>query len=151
MESEYDHVVVAYWAMDLLAAGSIAIGAGYAGWSEFPPVVVAVGAGALFVGALSLLRWIKPGAQRFALPGLTVGEVSWTQVEAVSAPPPAQPPVVQPASFTPAELRSRIRSHFKLEPDEIDQAQPSGEVVNLNADASAALRSALREAKKASL
>lgn len=151
MESEYDRVVVAHWVMDLLAAGAIAIGAGYVGSSEFPPIVVAVGAGALFVGALSLLRWIKPGAQRFALPGLTVGEVSWTQVEAVSAAPPTQPTSVEPASFTPAELRTRIRSHFRLGPDEIDQAQPSGEVVNLNADASAALRSALREAKKASL
>lgn len=147
----------AAWLIDAAAAMVLALSAGFAGlWLSGAAVALIVGVAALAV-ALAVLRGIRPASPSFALARPSL--VAWDDVFAADGQPdepellldcPAPAAVVPFRSVFPTagELYQRIETHLAEPQRDRSSHAPSAQVVQLGADASAALRSALLDLRR---
>lgn len=147
----------AAWLIDAAAAMVLALSAGFAGlWLSGAAVALIVGVAALAV-ALAVLRGIRPAPPSFALARPSL--VDWDEVFAADGQPdepellldcPAPAAAVPFRSVFPTagELYQRIETHLAEPQRDRSSHAPSAQVVQLGADASAALRSALLDLRR---
>lgn len=152
----------AAWLIDAAAAMVLALSAGFAGlWLSGAAVALIVGIAALAV-ALAVLRGIRPAPPRFTLARFALARpslVDWDEVFAADGQPdepellldcPAPAAAVPFRSVFPTagELYQRIETHLAEPQRDRSSHAPSAQVVQLGADASAALRSALLDLRR---
>lgn len=154
------------WLMDGAAA---AIFGGAAGWCGSllwgPPAAVVVGMAALLI-VMAGLRSVRPEPRRYRLPEFSASE--WTAEPAGDVleltdqePLLLQDPLPEPEHDsrvvqlfprqplpTAGELKARIDAHLERQPRHPLSPETDGEVVPLQADASAALRAAIADLRR---
>ena len=154
------------WLLDGAAAVAFAAAIGWCGsllWG--PQVAAAAGTAALMI-VLVVLRSIPPEARRYRLPDFTVTEWSASLPEDVLEltdlePLLLQDPLPEPDHGsrvvqlfprqplpTAGELKARIDAHLERQPRHPVSPETDGEVVPLQADASAALRAAIADLRR---
>lgn len=152
------------WSLDGLAAGLLgaAVGASALLLGQGMPGVVA--AAAVSLAALALLRQVRPEPRRFRLPAFALPAVPVEAIDVLDLtdvaedeeamlledrlePAPEDSRVVQLFAArplpTPGELRQRIEAHLGERPE-----SRGGTVLELEVDATAALRQALGDLRR---